>query len=199
MDASLVLASGSETRAKLLRDAGVPFEVRPASIDEGAVKAAMRAEGASGRDMADVLAEMKARRVSGRMADRLVLGADQVLVCDGRSFDKPDDLEAAVEQLRALRGRTHDLYSAAVVYLQGEPVWRHVGRATLTMRAFSETFLARYVADHGAALLGTVGGYRIETGGVQLFSRIDGDYFSVLGLPLLELLGYLRVRGVCLE
>lgn len=199
MSETLVLASGSETRAKLLRDAGVAIEVRPAAVDELSIKAAMRAEGASGRDTADVLAEMKARRISGKAPDRLVLGADQVLVCDGTIYDKPGDLDVAAEQLRALRGRTHDLHSAAVVYEGGRPVWRHVGRATLTMRPFSEAFLASYVAEHGTALLGTIGAYRIETGGAQLFSRVEGDYFSVLGLPLLELLGYLRVRGVCVE
>lgn len=195
----LILASRSPARADMLRAAGVAIEVAPAAIDEAAIKAAMAAEGAPARDVADQLAEFKARRIGGRNPGRLVLGADQVLVCSGVIYDKPVDLDDAAAQLRALRGRTHELHAAAVVCAGADPVWRHIGRAQLTMRPFSDEFLARYLDAQGVGLLETVGAYRLEAGGAQLFSRVQGDYFSVLGLPLLELLGFLRARGVCLE
>ena len=199
MTQPLILASRSAARAALLSAAGVAVEVAPAAVDEAAVKRAMAAEGAPARDVGDALAELKARRVGARAPGRLVVRADQVLVCEGRIHDKPEDLADAADQLRGLRGRTHELFSAAVVCEGPQPVWRHVGRARMTMRPFSDAFLARYVADHGASLLETVGAYRLEAGGAQLFSRVEGDYFSVLGLPRLELLGFLRARGVCLE
>lgn len=195
---SLVLASQSAARASLLRQAGVRFEMVAAMVDEAAVKAAMLADGAPPRDIADALAELKALRGSSRVPGRLVLGADQVLVCNGRLYDKPVDLADARAQLRALRGQSHELLSAAVLLEGGRPVWRHVGRAELTMRPFSDAFLEAYLADQGETLLTTVGGYRLEDGGAQLFSRVTGDVFTILGLPLLELLDYLRVRGVCL-
>jgi septum formation protein len=196
---ALILASGSAARAAVLRAAGVPFEAVPARIDEAAVKAGMLGEGASPRDVADALAELKARRVAARAPGALVLGADQVVSCDGRLFDKPRDAVEARGQLVTLRGRTHELHAAAVVYESGRPVWRHVGRAQLTMRPFSDAFLDGYVAAEGEALCGTVGGYRIEAGGAQLFTRVEGDLFTVMGLPLIELLGFLRSRRVMPE
>jgi len=195
----LVLASGSAARAALLHQARVPFEVDVPGVDEVAVKQAMLAEEAPPRDIADALAELKARRIAGRRPAQLVLGADQVLVCDRRLHDKPAGPLEARAQLVALRGRTHSLLSAAVVCEGGVPVWRHVGQARLTMRPFTDAFLDAYLAEHGPTLLDTVGAYRLEDGGAQLFSRVEGDYFSVLGLPLLELLGFLRTRGVCVE
>jgi len=183
----------------MLRAARIRFEAVPAAVDEAAVKQAMLAEAAPPRDIADALAEFKARRVAGRLPGALVLGADQVLACQGRMFDKPADLGEARAQLVALRGLTHDLHAAAVVFEDAQPIWRHVGRAQLTMRPFSDAFLDAYLAEHGDSLLDTVGGYRLEDGGAQLFSRVQGDLFSILGLPLLELLAFLRTRGVVLE
>ena len=128
-----------------------------------------------------------------------MLGADQVLACEGRVFDKPRDPAEARAQLQALRGRSHELLSAAVVYERAAPVWRHVGRARLVMRDFSDAFLDAYLDAEGDSLLASVGGYRLEDGGAQLFARVEGDLFTVIGLPLLELLGFLRTRGVCVE
>jgi septum formation protein len=196
---TVVLASASTVRAELLRRAGVEVAVEPARIDEAAVKESLLAEGAPPRDVADKLAELKALRVGARHASALVLGADQVLVHRGEILDKPASLDEARAHLIRLRGQRHDLLSAAVIVLQGAPVWRHVGEARLTMRPFSEAFLDRYLEGAGAGALTSVGAYQLEGLGAQLFARVDGDYFTVLGLPLLEVLGYLRARGVLSE
>jgi len=198
MTRPLILASGSAARAALLRQAGVRFDVEAAPVDEAAIKASLLAEGAPPRDVADVLAELKACRVASSRPEALVLGADQVLVCEGRMLDKPADLDDARSQLVFLRGKAHELLSAAVIFEDGAPIWRHVGRAQLVMRPFSDAFLDAYLADD-PGILDCVGAYRLEASGSQLFSRVQGDYFSVLGLPLLEVLGLLRTRGVCVE
>ena len=195
---ALVLASASPIRSRLLTNAGVAHQTCPVAVDEGAIKDAMLAEGAPARDIADALAEMKAFRAAQRNPDALVLGCDQVLVFKGGLVSKPRNLDEARAQLVALRGQSHELLSAAVVFEAGRPVWRKIGRVQLIMRAFSDAFLDAYIARTGDDLLATVGGYKLEAEGVHLFSRIQGDYFSVLGLPLLEVLDFLRSREVIL-
>jgi len=192
---NVILASGSTARADMLRNAGLIFETIPAKVDEATIKASLLADGAKPHDIADALAEYKALRVAGRHADALVIGADQVLVCDGQIFDKAPDMNAAREKLQTLRGRSHQLLSAAVIYEGGKPVWRTIGRAQLFMRDFSDAFLDEYLSDAGEDILSSVGCYLLESTGVTLFNRVQGDYFTVLGFPLLEVLGYLRTKG----
>lgn len=196
---TLVLASASPARAALLQGAGVEIEIKPARVDEEEIKSSLRAEGASPRDQADILAEMKAVAVSRALPGRLVLGADQILSFKGGALDKPRDLAEARTQLAALRGQRHELQSAAVIALDGEPIWRHIGVARLAMRPFSDDFLEGYLTQMGNDILTTVGGYKLEGLGAQLFARVDGDYFAILGLPLIETLGFLRVRGALPE
>lgn len=192
----LVLASASAARRSLLEAAGVPFEVEKAAIDEDAVKMGFKAEQAPVEDVAVALAEIKARRVARRLADRLVIGADQMLACEGMWFDKPADLDHARAHLQALRGKTHELISAVVVVHQDNRLWHHVERARLTMRPVSDSFIDRYLEVMGDKALASVGAYQLEGIGAQLFDKVEGDYFTVLGLPLLPLLDYLRVRKV---
>lgn len=195
MTSSFVLASGSAIRRQLLAKAGLTVEVCPARIDEDTLKAALLAEGAPPRDIADTLAESKARKVSGRYPGALVLGCDQVLAHDGGCMSKPATPDDAREQLVLLRGRQHKLLSAAVLYRDGEPLWRHVGTVRLNMRDASDDYIDSYVTRNWDSIRHSVGAYKLEEEGVRLFTRIDGDYFTVLGLPLLELLSYLTLRG----
>lgn len=196
MSASLLLASGSEIRATLLRNAGVPFEVELARVDEEALRASLEAEGAKARDVADALAEMKAAKVGGKHPDRMVLGCDQVLEFDGRVLAKPGSPEEAIAQISAMAGKKHMLLSAAVIYEGGEPVWRHVGTVRLYMRQLSAGYIEDYVARNWESIRWCVGGYKLEEEGARLFARVEGDYFNVLGLPLLEVLNYLAIKGV---
>ncbi|MBB3263013.1 septum formation protein [Azospirillum sp. OGB3] len=195
----VVLASGSRTRAEMLERAGVRVSLAPAAVDEEEIKLAARAEGAPVEDVAEALAELKAQRVTRKHPGALVIGADQMLECEGRWFDKPADREAARAQLQDLRGKTHRLVSCAVVIRDGERLWHHVDRARLTMRPFSDAFLESYLNAAGDDVLGSVGAYHLEGLGAQLFHRVDGDFFTILGLPLLPLLGFLRVHGVIAE
>lgn len=191
----LLLASASETRLSLLRKAGVPVTALPARIDEETIRGALEAEGAHPRDIADTLAEMKARKLADRNPEALVLGCDQVLEFERRAFGKPATVQSAREQLLMLRGQTHRLLSALVLYDKGEPVWRYIGRVDLTMRNFSEAWLDGYLSRNWESLRHAAGGYKLEEEGIRLFTTIEGDYFTVLGLPLLPLLGYLELRG----
>jgi septum formation protein len=192
----LVLASASATRARVLRGAGVAFEQHASSIEEDGIKREARAAGQSPEAAASALAHAKAAHVAVTMPDVLVIGADQILACGDAWFDKPPDLAAARAQLQTLRGQVHGLATAVVCHAGGKAVWQHVETPRLAMREFSDVFLDRYLAAEGAAVLSSVGAYRLEGMGAQLFARIEGDYFSVLGLPLLPLLGFLRDRGV---
>lgn len=193
----LVLASKSASRRAMLTAAGVPFKAVSANVDEEAAKAAMRAEGVAPRDLADRLAELKALRVSHRDPEALVLGSDSVVALeDGSMLDKPVDRADAAEHLRRMSGKRHELISAAVMAIDGRPVWRVVDRAKMFVRILSEDFIQTYLDAEWPEISGCVGCYRIEGPGAQLFSRIEGSQFTVLGLPLLPVLDYLRVRGV---
>ncbi len=196
MTVPIVLASGSVIRAQLLRNAGVPFSVQIARVDEDTAKRALMAEGAPPRDVADALAEMKARKISDKVPGTMVLGCDQVLDFEGQMLSKPETPEEALAQLKAMRGKRHMLLSAAVIYQDGEPIWRHVGQVRLRMRASSDAYLRDYVARNWDSIRHAVGAYKLEEEGVRLFATIDGDYFNVLGMPLLELLNFLAVKGV---
>ena len=193
--AQIILASGSSIRAALLTQAGIPFEARPARVDEDAIKAALLMEEATPRDVADALAEFKARKIAEKDPGAVVIGSDQVLEYQGRILSKPETAEDAAEQLRTLRGKQHKLLSAVVVYHEAEPVWRYVGQVRLLMRDISDEYLSDYVARNWPGIGESVGSYKLEEEGARLFSRIEGDYFTVLGLPLLELIGFLTQRG----
>lgn len=196
MSSVLVLASGSSARARMLKDCGVAVEIVKPAVDEAELKASYRTEGANVIDTAVALAEMKARAVSRRLNGRYVLGADQMLECEGTWFDKPADKEAARRQLKALSGRAHHLVSAAVLVKDGERLWHHVDRAELTMRELGDDFLDWYLAAIGDEVTNSVGAYHLEGLGAQLMSRVRGDFFTVLGLPLLPVLAILRAHGM---
>jgi septum formation protein len=195
----LVLATASSARQAVLAGAGLAFTAEAAAVDEAAIKESAQAEGIPAADAAMLLAEAKAQRIARRHPEALVIGADQMLVCEGRWFDKPVGLDGAREHLRVLRGRTHELVSALVCWRHGARVWQHLARPRLTMRNFSDEFLEAYLAAEGEAVLSSVGAYRLEGPGVQLFSRVEGEHGAILGLPLLPLLEFLRGHGVLLR
>lgn len=190
----VILASGSASRAKMLRDAGVDIVVERPRVDEEAVKASLRAEGAPPRAQADALAEVKALSVS-RIRPGLVIGADQMLALGDRVFDKPSTREEAAAQLRALSGKTHQLLNAAVVARDGVAIWRQITVPRLRMRTLSDAFVDSYLDRIGEDAFTSVGAYKLEGLGGQLFEDVSGDFFSVLGLPLLPLLAFLREQG----
>lgn len=196
---SLILASASQARATMLRDAGIPFEAVPADIDEEAIKDAARAAGRAPEAIAADLAIAKARTIAAARPEALILGSDQVLIHRDRLLSKPHDLDAARTQLRDLRGDTHRLVSAAALVRGNDVVWHQAQTVTLTIRPFSDRFLDDYLARIGDLALTSVGCYHLEGLGAQLFVSVDGDYFTVLGLPLLAVLAALRDQGVLPE
>jgi septum formation protein len=192
----VILASASKSRANLLRAAGVPYEIFPAAVDEDAVKVTLRREGATAQKCAETLAEFKAVKVSRERPNDLVIGADQMLECDGTWFDKPRDIEGARSHLMQFRGRVHTLPTTVAVALNGAVIWHHSAAPRMTVRDFSDQFLDAYLAEVGDAVTSSVGAYHLEGRGAQLFTKIDGDFFTILGLPLLELLSFLREHQV---
>lgn len=200
----IILASGSRTRYEMLKNAAVAFTVIPADIDEAAIRDSLAGPDAldetpDAADIAEVLAHAKGQTVGAQHPESLVIAADQVLVCDGEIFSKPIDQIAARETLMKLRGRTHQLHSAVVLASGGQIIWSHVETANLSMRKFSAQFVAEYLLRTGDDVCESVGAYRLEGMGMQLFDKIDGDYFTILGLPLLPLMNELRKRGALTE
>lgn len=195
MSVHIILASGSAIRTQMLNQAAVEHVVQIARVDEEMIKASLVAEGAPPRDIADALAEMKAAKISEKNPGALVIGCDQVLEHAGTLLSKPKSADDALLQLQKMRGDRHTLLSAAVIYENGKPVWRHVGVVRLRMRGASDAYLQDYVGRNWDSIQHAVGAYKLEEEGVRLFSRIEGDYFNVLGMPLLEILNYLTLRG----
>jgi septum formation protein len=194
----IVLASQSLFRARLLAEAGIVFEAVPARVDEIGIKQSARAAGLAAAEAALLLAEAKAQRVTLRHPDAVVIGADQLLVCQGIWYDKPPDLVTARSHLLALRGQTHVLETAIVCFMAGQRIWHHVARPQLTMRHFSDDFVDAYLGHEGEVLTTTVGAYRLEGAGIHLFDRIEGEHSAIIGLPLLPLFGFLRQHGILL-
>ncbi len=194
----IILASGSAIRRQILDQAGLNFDVVTRPVDEAAIKDTLLAQNVSMRNIAEALAEAKSMRVS-RQVPGLVIGADQIMVMDNRLYDKPKTLNEARQRLLDMRGQVHNLLGAVVICENGQAVWRHMSKTSLTVRMFSESFIDRYLALEGEAVLQSVGGYRFEGRGAQLFSKVDGDFFSILGLSLLPVLDYLRERGAVLS
>lgn len=193
---AIVLASTSPVRLQLLQAAGLAVETAAPRVDEDTARDALLAEGARPRDIADALAEIKARKVAEKRPEDVVIGCDQVLELDGQLFSKPESPREAREHLRQLRGKSHRLLSAAVVYEHARPTWRHVAEARLTMLPISDTYLDDYLARNWDSIRHSVGGYKIEEEGVRLFSAVTGDHFTILGLPLLPLLAWMGTRGM---
>ena len=195
MSDPLILASSSSIRLKLLQSAGIQVSAHPARIDEDAIRRSLQAGLAKPDDIADALAELKARKLAEKNPTSLVLGCDQVLAIGSEILNKPETVEEAESQISRLQGQTHQLLSAVVLYDDNKPIWRHMGVARMTMRTLSQDYLTAYLSRNWPDIATSVGGYKLESEGVRLFSRIEGDYFTILGLPLLPLLGYLGDRG----
>ncbi len=192
----LVLASQSKTRQSMLSNAGIQFDVQVAPVDETEIKASLIAEGGPARDIADALADAKARSVSLMRPDALVLGADQILVQNGEIFSKAQDRDEAEAKLAKLSGNSHQLISAAVIYQQGQPVWRAIDAATLHVRDLSTDFIKEYLDALGDDAFWSVGCYQLEGRGIQLFDKVEGSHFTILGLPLIAVIDFLRRRGM---
>lgn len=191
----LILASASSARSALLQGVGLQFSALPANVDEASVKDSLQAEGATAKNVAEALADLKALKISQQNPDALVIGGDQTLDCNGVWFDKPPDRAHLIGHLTALSGNQHSLFAAICVFRDGQRLWGTVQTANMTMRHLSATEIESYADAVGEEVLGSVGGYRLEGLGASLFERIEGDYFTVLGLPLLPLLGFLRQHG----
>ena len=196
MTTDIILASKSKVRALLLKNAGLSFVSVDAAIDEEQVKLSYINAGYTPRDVADVLADMKAKKISNRFPNQLVIGCDQILSFREKIISKAKNISDLVHQLKVLEGNEHLVYSASVVYINNKPEWRFIGSANMTMRNLSDDFILKYVEDNWKKIKHSVGGYEIESSGASLFSKIDGDHFSVLGIPLLQLIDYLINRGV---
>ena len=192
----LILASQSLSRRALLEGAGLAFDTMPSAVDEAAIKESAQAEGVSAADTSILLADAKAARIARRHPEATIIGADQLLVCEGEWFDKPEDLAAARAHLQKLRNRAHELVTAVVVWRNGQRAWHHLATPRLAMRDFSDAFLDEYLAREGGFVTQSVGAYRLEGMGIQLMRDIRGEHTAILGLPLLPLLAYLRDAGV---
>lgn len=192
----LILASQSASRRALLEAAGLTFEALPAAVDEGMLKDSARAEGMAVAEAATLLADAKAARIARKHPEAVIIGADQILVCEGEWFDKPEDVEAARHHLHRLRNKPHELVTAVVVWREGERAWHHVARPRLVMRDFSDAFLDSYLVREAEFVTQSVGAYRLEGLGLQLMRDIKGEHTAILGLPMLPLLAYLRDSGV---
>lgn len=191
----IILASQSSIRQKMLGDAGVIFEALPARVDEETVLMSLQAEGTSPRDIVDALADLKAEKIARKHPDAVVIGSDQILSFQGNLLTKPKTPEAAQKQIKAFSGGTHSLISAAVIYFAGEPVWRNIAIAKMTVRTLTDAYVKAYIDRNWSEIQHCVGSYQVESEGARLFSRIDGSYHAVLGLPLLPVLGYLTQQG----
>ena len=196
MTIGIILASKSQIRSELLLKAGLKFTAIDANIDEKEVKSSYINKGNSGRDLADILAAMKAKKLSCKYLDKLVIGCDQIMECNGQILSKANNPTDLADQLKFLRSKSHTLYSACVVYFANKAEWRFIGSATITMRNLSDEYISKYVDDNWDEVKHCVGGYKIENSGISFLSKINGDYFSILGLPIIQLLDYLVNRGV---
>ena len=199
MTTGIILASKSQIRSELLLKAGLKFTAIDANIDEKEVKSSYINKGYSARNLADILAAMKAKKLSCKYLDKLVIGCDQIMECNGQILSKANNPTDLADQLKFLRSKSHTLYSACVVYFANKAEWRFIGSATITMRNLSDEYISKYVDDNWDEVKHCVGGYKIENTGISFLSKINGDYFSILGLPIIQLLDYLVNRGVLIH